>query len=122
MDFWARWSDYAHLVLQSQLDRWTDPEDLMPATHILFLPGAGGSPKFWRPLGDMLPSTWRKTYVGWPGLGDQPHDPHVQGLNDLVDLAERHIDGPVIIAAQSMGGIIAVRRLYGTPAGCAVWC
>lgn len=81
----------------------------MRTPHILFLPGAGGSPAFWRPLGDLLPAAWRKTYLGWPGLGVQPHDPAVQGIDDLVALAARQIDRPCVVAAQSMGGIVAVR-------------
>ena len=83
--------------------------------HVLFLPGAGGSPEFWRPLGDLLPAVWRTTYLGWPGLGAQPHDPAINGLDDLVALAERQIDGPCIVAAQSMGGIIAVRLALRHP-------
>lgn len=83
--------------------------------HILFLPGAGGSPTFWRPVGDLLSATWRKTYLAWPGLGEQPHDPAVRGLDDLVALAERQIDGPVVVAAQSMGGIVAVRLALEHP-------
>ena len=83
--------------------------------HLLFLPGAGGSPAFWRPLGDRLPPGWRKTYLGWPGLGDQPHDPAIRGLDDLVALAERQVDGPCVIAAQSMGGIVAARLAQRRP-------
>lgn len=83
--------------------------------HILFLPGAGGSPAFWRPLGDLLPAAWRKTYLGWPGLGNQPHDPAVQGFDDLVALAARQIDRHCVVAAQSMGGIVAVRLALANP-------
>jgi pimeloyl-ACP methyl ester carboxylesterase len=90
-------------------------ESFIVPPHILFLPGAGGSPAFWRPLGDLLPTAWRKTYLGWPGLGVQPHDPAVQSLDDLVALAERSIDGPCVVAAQSMGGIVAVRLALKHP-------
>jgi pimeloyl-ACP methyl ester carboxylesterase len=76
---------------------------------LLFLPGAGGDPAFWQPAGALLPTTWRKTYLGWPGLGDQPHDPAVQGLDDLVARAAAALQPPSIVIAQSMGGIVAVR-------------
>lgn len=82
---------------------------------ILFLPGAGGSPLFWQPLGDLLPRDWRKTYLGWPGLGNEPHDPAVRRLDDLVALAAKHIAGPCVVTAQSMGGIIAVRLALKHP-------
>ena len=42
---------------------------------ILFLPGAGGSPEFWQPVAKLLPDQRDKVFFGWPGLGDQPHDP-----------------------------------------------
>lgn len=78
--------------------------------RLLLLPGAGGDPAFWRPLGDLLPGSWEKTYLGWPGLGDQPPDPRVRGFDDLVGLVEERIgDGPVDLLAQSMGGAVALR-------------
>jgi surfactin synthase thioesterase subunit len=52
--------------------------------RLLFLPGAGADPAFWRPLGDRLPATWEKVYFGWPGLGAQPPSPDVNGLEDWV--------------------------------------
>jgi pimeloyl-ACP methyl ester carboxylesterase len=76
---------------------------------ILFLPGAGGSPEFWQPVAKLLPDEWRKVFFGWPGLGDQPHDPKISSIDDLVRLVEVTIDGPVDLVAQSMGGVIAAR-------------
>ncbi len=76
-------------------------------TGILFLPGAGGSPDFWKPVAERLPAAWDKVLLGWPGLGDQPHDPAIGSLDDLVALVEARIDGPVDLVAQSMGGVVA---------------
>jgi pimeloyl-ACP methyl ester carboxylesterase len=76
-------------------------------TRILFLPGSGASPDFWKPVGTLLPSSWSKEYFGWPGLGKQPHDPNVRGWDDLVRMVEARMDGPVDLVAQSMGGVIA---------------
>ena len=77
--------------------------------HVLFLPGAGGAAAFWHPVGNLLPAGWRKTYLAWPGLGHEPHDPSVRGLDDLVRLAAAKLDEPCAVMAQSMGGIVAVR-------------
>lgn len=82
---------------------------------ILFLPGAGGSPDFWKPLGSLLPTQRPKHYFGWPGLGDQPHDPSIASLDDLVDLVAGHMDEPVDLVAQSMGGVIATRLALTRP-------
>ena len=82
---------------------------------LLFLPGAGGDPGFWRPLGERLPAAWSKLYFGWPGLGDQPHDPAVNGIDDLVALVAAALDRPVDLLAQSMGGIVAVRLALKYP-------
>lgn len=77
--------------------------------HLFFLPGVGGDPAFWRPLGDRLPTDWRKTYFGWPGLGDQPADPAINSYDDLIRLVEAQLpDYPVDLLAQSMGGAIAL--------------
>ena len=84
-------------------------------TKILFLPGAGASPDFWKPVGALLPADWPKEYFGWPGLGDQPHDPAIKGIDDLVRMVAAKMDGPVDLVAQSMGGIIAARLAIEQP-------
>jgi len=83
--------------------------------HIIFLPGAGGAADFWHPLGALLPSEWQKTYLSWPGLGNQAHEPPLSGFDDLVALAEKEIGGPTVIIAQSMGGIVGVRLTLKHP-------
>ncbi len=85
-------------------------------TRILFLPGAGASPDFWKPVGSRLPAEWPKHYFGWPGLGNQPHDPSIASLDDLVGLVAGHMDEPVDLVAQSMGGVIATRLALELPA------
>ena len=84
-------------------------------TKILFLPGAGASPDFWKPVGALLPADWPKEYFGWPGLGDQPHDPAIKGIDDLVRMVAAKMDGPVDLVAQSMGGVIAARLAIEQP-------
>ena len=84
-------------------------------TRVLFLPGAGGSPDFWKPVADRLPAKWLKQHFGWPGLGHQPHDPSIEGLDDLVTLVKARITEPVDLVAQSMGGWIAARLAIEYP-------
>ena len=54
----------------------------MTARKVLFLPGAARSPTFWHPVAKCLPAEWSKVFFGWPGLGDQPHDPKVNSIDD----------------------------------------
>jgi pimeloyl-ACP methyl ester carboxylesterase len=84
-------------------------------SRVLFLPGAGGSPDFWKPVGALLHAEWSKEYFGWPGLGNQPHDPTIGGMDDLVRLVAARIDEPVDLVAQSMGGVIAARLALERP-------
>jgi pimeloyl-ACP methyl ester carboxylesterase len=84
-------------------------------TKVLFLPGSGASPDFWKPVGALLPSSWPKEYFGWPGLGRQPSDPDVRGWDDLVRMVEARMDGPVDLVAQSMGGVIAATLAIKQP-------
>lgn len=87
----------------------------MPA-KLLFLPGAGGDPAFWRPLGDLLPDDRPKVYFGWPGLGDQPPDPAVSSFEDLVAMVEAELaPGPADLLAQSMGGVVAMSVVLRNP-------
>jgi pimeloyl-ACP methyl ester carboxylesterase len=81
----------------------------MTRPRILFLPGAGGSPQFWKPVAEALPAAWPKEHFGWPGLGAQPHDPAIRGLDDLKQLVTATMREPVDLVAQSMGGVIAAR-------------
>lgn len=81
----------------------------MTRPRVLFLPGAGGSPQFWKPAAEALPDAWPKEHFGWPGLGAQPHDPAIRGLDDLKQLVTAKMHEPVDLVAQSMGGVIAAR-------------
>src|SRR5260370_602892 len=62
-----------------------------------------------------LPKGWTKEYFGWPGLGDQPHDPAITSFDDLIRLVDAKIDGPVDLVAQSMGGVIAANIALARP-------
>lgn len=84
-------------------------------TSILFLPGSGASPDFWKPVAERLPAARPKEFFGWPGLGHQPHDPAIKGMDDLVAMVAARMTGPVDLVAQSMGGIIAVRLALAHP-------
>ncbi len=81
----------------------------MTRPRILFLPGAGGSPQFWKPVAEALPDAWLKEHFGWPGLGAQPHDPAIRGVDGLKKLVTAKMHEPVDLVAQSMGGVIAAR-------------
>ena len=84
--------------------------------RLIFLPGVGADPAFWRPVGARLPKHWRKTYLGWPGLANQPADPMVNAYADLQGLVEAELDDePADLLAQSMGGAIALRVALNQP-------
>lgn len=84
-------------------------------TDLFFLPGAGGSAAFWRPVADRLASDRRRRFFAWPGLGDEPHDPDVRGLDDLAAMVLAAIDEPADLIAQSMGGLVAVQVALAAP-------
>ncbi|HEX6959621.1 MAG TPA: alpha/beta fold hydrolase [Ferrovibrio sp.] len=83
--------------------------------HLLFLPGASGAASFWHPLGALLPQAWRKTYLSWPGLGDEPHVPGLDSLETMATHAARHLSPRSALVAQSMGGIVAMRLALQYP-------
>lgn len=82
---------------------------------ILFLPGAGGSPDFWKPVAKLLPAGWPWHHFGWAGLGHQPHDPAVRGLDDIAAMVLARMSEPVDLVAQSMGGVVAARIAIERP-------
>lgn len=84
-------------------------------TKLIFLPGAGGNPNFWRPVSDLLVHRGSRKLLGWPGFGVVPADPRVRGLQDLVAMVLSEIDQPSALIAQSMGGIIAIQAARQRP-------
>ena len=84
-------------------------------TKLIFLPGAIGSPEFWKPVADRLLHPASRTRLGWPGFGQIPADPLVKGLDDLVPRIVAEIDQPSALIAQSMGGVVAVQAALARP-------
>jgi pimeloyl-ACP methyl ester carboxylesterase len=84
-------------------------------TRLFFLPGAGASAAFWRPVADRLDPSRERHFFAWPGLGNEPHDPRVQGVDDLVSIVLAELDGPSDLIAQSLGGLIALRVALTAP-------
>ena len=78
------------------------------STRQIYLPGAGGSPEFWRPVAALLDDGVPQRMLAWPGLENEPPAPNVGGVGDLTMLVEEELCEPVDLIAQSMGGLIAV--------------
>ncbi len=75
--------------------------------RLLFLPGASGDMSFWRPLEQRLAGRAERLHLGWPGFGDTPPRPGVEGFNDMLALVLEPLDRPCALIAQSMGGVLA---------------
>ena len=86
----------------------------MPS-KLLFLPGASGNTDFWKPVSERIDHPEARVFCGWPGFGATPEDADVRGIDDLVARVVAHIDRPTAIAAQSMGGVIAIRAALQCP-------
>ena len=81
----------------------------------MFLPGASGDTALWKPVADLLSHRGRRRFFSWPGFCGAPPDPSVRGIGDLVERVVVEITGPVVLFAQSMGGIIALRAALAVP-------
>ncbi len=84
-------------------------------TKLIFLPGAAGSPNFWRPVSDRLTHPASRALLGWPGFDRVPADPNVRGMDDLLAMVLKEMDQPCALIAQSMGGVLAVRAALQRP-------
>jgi pimeloyl-ACP methyl ester carboxylesterase len=80
-----------------------------------FLPGAGGSASFWHPVANRLKNDQPHHFFSWPGLGNEPPDPAISSLDDLVALVLAKLDHPADLIAQSMGGLVAVKAALAAP-------
>jgi pimeloyl-ACP methyl ester carboxylesterase len=88
----------------------------MPAApRIAFFPGAAGAPEFWAPVAGRLAPGSKRTLLGWPGAGEQPHDPDVRSFGDLVARASALLDDQTDVVAQSMGGVVAIGLALARP-------
>jgi pimeloyl-ACP methyl ester carboxylesterase len=84
--------------------------------NLVFLPGAGGTAAFWRPVADRLGDLGQVMVLGYPGFGDVPRDASVKSLDDLHHwVVQRLPAGPSHVIAQSMGGILAARLAVEHP-------
>ena len=84
-------------------------------TRMLFLPGAGASASFWRPVAEHLDPDRPRHFFAWPGLGNEPHDPTVKGMDDLVSMVVAELDGSSDLIAQSLGGLVALQVALAVP-------
>ena len=82
-------------------------------TKTLYLPGAGGSAAFWKSVADRIGLD--RVMLAWPGLGNEPADRAVTGIDDLVAMVLDHMPEPVNIVAQSMGGLVAIKAVLAAP-------
>jgi len=82
-------------------------------TRTLFLPGAGASADFWKPVAQRTRLDCE--FLAWPGLGDEPAHPAVGGIDDLVSLVLDRMAKPTNIVAQSMGGVVALKAALAAP-------
>jgi pimeloyl-ACP methyl ester carboxylesterase len=82
---------------------------------LIFFPGAGGDADFWSPAAALLPSDWDKRLLSWPGAGNVPASPDVNGYQDLVELAAAAVPDGSDVVAQSMGGAVAIGVALGWP-------
>jgi pimeloyl-ACP methyl ester carboxylesterase len=85
------------------------------AETLIFLPGASGERELWRPVANGLSHRGPRRFFGWPGFGGVPADPSVTGIGDLVTRVVEAMTEPVVLFAQSMGGIIALRAALEAP-------
>jgi pimeloyl-ACP methyl ester carboxylesterase len=83
---------------------------------LVFLPGAGGSASFWRPVADRVADLGQLHVLGYPGFGGLPADPGIKSLDDLFGwLVEQLPTGASDVIAQSMGGVLATRLALERP-------
>ncbi len=83
---------------------------------LVFLPGAGGSASFWRPVADRLEDLGEVHLFGYPGFGGVPTEPGVKSLDDLYGWILERLPRPAChLIAQSMGGIFAARLAVEQP-------
>ena len=83
---------------------------------LVYLPGAGGLASFWRPVAERLRPRSEPLLVQYPGFGETPPNPTIRSVSSLVDLLVTQLPTSFDLAAQSMGGAVALRLALDHPA------
>ncbi len=83
--------------------------------RVVFLPGAGGRRDFWQPVASRAGDSFECVLLGWPGFGGNPPDPEVEDMAGLLRLVFERLDRPAWLAAQSMGGVLAMQAALQRP-------
>jgi poly(3-hydroxyoctanoate) depolymerase len=85
-------------------------------TPLVFLPGAGGSASFWRPVAERLSQVGECHLLRYPGFDGAEAEPGVESLDDLYRwVLDRLPPGASHLVAQSMGGVLAARLAIEHP-------
>lgn len=83
---------------------------------VVFFPGAVGAADFWSPVAAHLQGEDREIrLLSWPGAGDVPAEPGVDGYGDLVALAAASVPDGSDVVAHSMGGVVAIGLALARP-------
>ncbi len=97
------------------LGRTKTQRAMIVPSKLIFLPGAGGGPEFWRPASNLLEFKAQRCLIGWPGFGPTPADDAIRGVEDLVEMVVSELDQPAALIAQSMGGVVAIKAALRKP-------
>ena len=81
---------------------------------IAFLPGASGLTSSWQPVAERLPRR-SPLLVEYPGFAGAAADPAVRSLSDLYRAVLAALPPVFDLAAQSMGGVLALRAALEHP-------
>ena len=84
------------------------------AIPTVYLPGASGRSRIFRPVADRLGHT-ANIFVDYPGFGDAPPDPDVRSLSELRTVMVRTLPDRFDAVALSMGGVLALRLVIEHP-------
>ena len=84
-------------------------------TRILFLPGSGASPDFWKPVGTRLPALAEGVFRLARASATSRTIPPSRAWTISSRLVAAKMDEPVDLVAQSMGGVIAARLALEQP-------
>lgn len=88
---------------------------MVAPSKLIFLPEAGGSPEFWRPVSRLLRLQAERCLIGWPRFGPIPANKTIRRIDDLIEMVVSELNQPAALIAQSMGGVVAIKAALRKP-------